>query len=844
MLIIAAFFAVASLPAFSAVEYDYRETGGGINLHAVNTGAPLIATKAYSRAEILYKYEYTTLAAGNMITQLTYRGYNPGDSFTRHFVVWMENTQQRDILDQYDLTPTTSMTKVFEGDCTIPSGGTAEDRIPLLKIPFSTPFMYNGNTNSLRVVIESTGEAASQDVCFEHGKSTRLCFSAAAEDGNDNMEWERAQFPLTILTVATEVVSQAGQVIDQEGHLVSGAKVQMESNASGFHIAYENSTDDNGKYSIRIGEGERYYSARVSAPGHASYIDNFSMLAKKNPVRNFMLRNVIYYKAGQKATIIMPTAPSANWGKYYKMDRMDGNRLIFERELSPKANVPYVIIPETDFSVDLRDLDMSAEPDTLTLAGWLDDNNRYRYQIDFVGSYSSRNFFPTSNEICLFFNDEAESGWEERTNGNNIVRHIPRIGALHACLVIDAGYDIEVVFYDQTDGLPSLAGDTINSYTPLNVYINVEKIDQTVGVPPVLKTPKMPTVWIEGRELCCQGEHPAYVLSIIDCAGNLVYTAEFPESAMQVTLPTEPLEGFTVEFVDGTWRLYGRLAPDGYRPMVVDGKTWKGYEVDQLTGQRYRLDYFLDGDTLIGGKKYLRCFRDSERYQDKAPRYVGALFEEDGKVYGVSSFVSSPGLMYDFNLQVDDFVFGYMIEDPKNFTFVDKKNVGLRMDERGEEYFLSFRLKDIETIHDNSNAQMRRFVFDIQRHNVVQNTRPRSEYAYNQDSAQGTASGEANQTVNVVGTLYWSEGVGVENFYPFKPWEDPFNTQYKYQLEECYVDQKLMWARAFTTGIDHVQSLSVQSNTTAIFDISGRRLQGEPQRKGIYIRGGRKYVKK
>jgi hypothetical protein len=328
--------------------------------------------------------------------------------------------------------------------------------------------MYNGNTNSLRVVIESTGEAASQDVCFEHGNSTRLCFSAAAEEGNDNMEWERALFPLTILTVATEVVSQAGQVIDQEGHLVSGAKVQMESNASGFHIAYENSTDDNGKYSIRIGEGERYYSARVSAPGHASYIDNFSMLAKKNPVRNFMLRNAIYYKAGQKATIIMPTAPSANWGKYYKMDRMDGNRLIFERELSPKANVPYIIIPEKDFTVDLRDLDMSTEPDTVTLAGWLDENNRYSYKIKFVGSFTNRNFFTTDNESCLFFDDEAECGWEERTDYNNHIRFIPRIGTLHACIIVDKVYDIEVEYHDQTNRVTSHASNTDNN--PNHLY--------------------------------------------------------------------------------------------------------------------------------------------------------------------------------------------------------------------------------------------------------------------------------------------------------------------------------------------------------------------------------------
>jgi len=379
-------------------------------------------------------------------------------------------------------------------------------------------------------------------------------------------------------------------------------------------------------------------------------------------------------------------------------------------------------------------------------------------------------------------------------------------------------------------GTTAYAGDTRK-----NVYMNVEKIDHTVGVPPVLKTPQIPAVWIEGRELNCQGEHPAYVLSIIDSAGNLVYTTEIPESATQVTLPTEPLEGFTVEFVDGTWRLFGRLAPDGYRPMVVDGKTWKGYEVDQLTGQRYRLDYFLDGDTLIGGKKYLRCFRDSERYQDKAPRYIGALIEEDGMVYSVPSFLSSPGLMYDFNLQVDDSVFWQIRDDPNNFTFIDKRFRTPRMDERGEEYFLSFKLKDIETIHDNNNAQMRRFVFDIQRHNVVQHVRRRTEYANEPNGIQGTASGGAYQTINVVGTLYWSEGVGVENYYPFKPWEDPFDTQYKYQLEECYIQKKQVWSRAMVQEKNPYRPLVVEGKTWKGYETNG--ITGQRYRMDYFLQG-------
>ena len=577
-------------------EYDYRETGSGEDLYDVNVGAPLIATKARSRAEILYKYENTRLVAGNLITQLTYKGYNPGEAFTRHFIVWMENTKQRDINDQNGLTPTVSMTKVFEGDCTIPSGGTADERIALLTIPLETPFMYDGESNSIRVVIESIGEAALQDVCFEHGKTKRQCFNATAEGESDNLEWEDAQFPLTTLTAATEVVYQTGQVLDQDGHPIPGAKVQMDSNASGYHIAYENSSSDDGKYSIRIGEGERAYRARVSAPGYASYIDNYAMLAKENPVRNFILRNAIYYKAGQQATIIMPIAPSASWGKYYRMDRMDGRQLIFERELSPKANEPYVIIPDMDFMVNLQDLDMSANPDTVTLAGWFDENRRYSYRIDFVGSYDNRNFIPTSNQSCLFYDNEAECGWEERVNSDNEVCNVPRIGTLHASLVVDASYDIEVIFHDTTS-----EGDPL--------YFEIEKIDHTVGVPPVLKTPpSAPTVLVNGSVLEFQGEHPAYTLNIVDNEGNTLFTTEVSESMMQVELPFNLTKDMEVNLLQGSWRIYGRLEPD-HETVKVNGinnhPASPSAPVYDLQGRRIQGEP-QKGVYLRNGRKYVR----------------------------------------------------------------------------------------------------------------------------------------------------------------------------------------------------------------------------------------------
>ena len=43
------------------------------------------------------------------------------------------------------------------------------------------------------------------------------------------------------------------------------------------------------------------------------------------------------------------------------------------------------------------------------------------------------------------------------------------------------------------------------------------------------------------------------------------------------------------------------------------------------------------------------------------------------------------------------------------------------------------------------------------------------------------------------------------------------------------------------TGMNPLSS-SLFNNSNA-YDLQGRRIQGEPQKKGVYIRGGKKYVR-
>ena len=90
----------------------------------------------------------------------------------------------------------------------------------------------------------------------------------------------------------------------------------------------------------------------------------------------------VSFTAGQIATIILPTNPDASKGKYYRLDRYEDGQIIFEQELQPQAHIPYIIVPNEDFSINLRTLDLAGcYRDTISVAG-----------ISFIGSYVSETF--------------------------------------------------------------------------------------------------------------------------------------------------------------------------------------------------------------------------------------------------------------------------------------------------------------------------------------------------------------------------------------------------------------------------------------------------------------------
>lgn len=91
----------------------------------------------------------------------------------------------------------------------------------------------------------------------------------------------------------------------------------------------------------------------------------------------YINENEIPFTQDQMATIILPTAPNASKGKYYRLDRVENGQIVFEQEKQPRAHVPYIIVPSEDFSIDISSLDLEGlQADTVTVGG-----------VSFIGSY-------------------------------------------------------------------------------------------------------------------------------------------------------------------------------------------------------------------------------------------------------------------------------------------------------------------------------------------------------------------------------------------------------------------------------------------------------------------------
>ena len=153
----------------------------------------------------------------------------------------------------------------------------------------------------------------------------------------------------------------------------------------------------------------------------ASLIDRYKKIYSGEvlPLEEYV--NSVSYTKDQMATIILPTEPDASKGRYYRLDRCEKGKIIFEEELSPKARIPYIIVPKEDFCIDLNTLDLDGLlRDTVSVKG-----------ASFIGSYCHEELSCQDG----FYIDIIDATPDCQADDPNLRKAI--VGALRACLIVN-----------------------------------------------------------------------------------------------------------------------------------------------------------------------------------------------------------------------------------------------------------------------------------------------------------------------------------------------------------------------------------------------------------------------
>ena len=359
-------------------------------------------------SNVRVSYNLGTNIEDYFITHLSFWGYNHGMELTRHINLYASHNRG-DYLE------------VFNGDCILYSGGSSEEPIKLMEIELQTPISSHSVNDVLNLLFKSTGDVSDEPVYFQ---------------GSNNC-------PFIIATIKTEVGYHEGTIINQDGNPVSGARIcffrpNFETGVN--DVEYYGTSDAEGHYSVRVERGfnSESFTFRMSleCDGYPSYIENYPFcLGDKYESmtvapKDITLWNKLVFTKDKKATIILPEAPDPSWGRYYRLDHFSKEKrlVVFEREDNPQANVPYVIFPNNDFSIDLSKYNLDNLPEPGFVPLFPDDPDESEFRPGFKGTYKNSDFLYHKFSVL---DDTPDCCHGIIVDG---IGRLPRVGAFRAYL--------------------------------------------------------------------------------------------------------------------------------------------------------------------------------------------------------------------------------------------------------------------------------------------------------------------------------------------------------------------------------------------------------------------------
>ncbi len=175
-------------------------------------------------------------------------------------------------------------------------------------------------------------------------------------------------------------------------------------------------------------------------------------VSKEELIKRTTPADPVAFTEGQMATIVLPTEPEASKGKYYRLDRVEGNEIVFEQEMQPKAHIPYIIVPSEDFCIEIGTLDLNGlSRDTVSIDG-----------VSFIGTYQKEEIESKEG----FYIDIIDATPDCILSGSRL-----KVGALRAFLQVHWAYihggtiapaeKMQIVLHDHGTGLKTLSNSPL-----------------------------------------------------------------------------------------------------------------------------------------------------------------------------------------------------------------------------------------------------------------------------------------------------------------------------------------------------------------------------------------------
>lgn len=607
-----------------------------------------------------------------------------------------------------------------------------------------------------------------------------------------------------------------GIVIDQNAQPISGASITCKYFQGSDSLFVSTESDAKGYWELDYDVLWGALTVTATSVGYTSYTytiePRFTLEAL--PLCTFRLFNAVDYHAGKRSTIYLPIAPKTSWGKFFRLYQEEGNKIIFKREHNPKAYVPYVFFPYQDLHIDLSEMDLNGE------------------------------------SCCCK------------------TEHVSFYGSINATF----GYDIPISMVDRTldEQLPYVPYSGGGSVNPVPMHANIS------------------WMWNAFKD--------------------------------ENSVPIEP----EIVYYDTEYT--------SYRPFVDNDKVWYvGWFPGVSTAMR--LDrYYFEGDTIINNRECKQMWRHYEYSKEwtnssdneQATEYMGALYEDNQRVYCTFPGKQQAELLYDFASPVGDSIIvhgdSYLVTEidacqteifKGNYTCValmhDYNNEHLNYWYEGvglcgapplynvlenvtgyydalltcttgdEVIYKASHLKLADDLEEKNNVYEIHASFEVKRQRIdfthTVKTRPKSPRQINKktDSQENMLTGEYSlidlnlnflpmdgvYTVTIrnesTGETVYCKDVQTKNtlalntpFTNFASGTYSLNVENDFELYSALLNvQDIVGIREVAEDA-HSTKYTNHNGAEPVYDLSGRQIMSRKKNalpKGIYIQGGRKFVK-